>query len=240
VGDVMVMTRKPTRKLICSKCGAKARAACDCGAVYEPAGIVAAKALMEHPEKSNRMIAAETGVDESTVREARKKGAGNPAVRIGRDGKSRRLPWHLLPRQLRNEKLMTRQELTQIPAIVELIRGITPALNALKKEVEYHEATISPERVRDACHDLLTRINQSGCSPIWKANIYENCALKWPIDKTKLNDEVIDAVRKTADAWSGLLDKMLAAQEEDETVSQPTTHCTKDARRPGNGAATTG
>jgi hypothetical protein len=62
------------------------------------------KLLEADPEKSNRAIAAWIGVDESTVRDARKKSgagnpapdstAGNPAVekRVGRDGKARKLP----------------------------------------------------------------------------------------------------------------------------------------------------
>jgi predicted transcriptional regulator len=235
----MTMTRKPTRKLICSKCGAKARAGCDCGAIYQSAGIVAANALRAHPEKSNRMIAKETGVDESTVREARKKDAGNPAVRIGRDGKLRRLPYHLVSRQLKDRNpMMSSDELKAVPAAVELIQRLTPTMNALKKEVQYHEATISPREVSHLVRQLLTQINsQTGWSP-WLANIYEDCALEWTIDETQLNDKAIDAVRHVADAWNDLAERMLAAQKETKTVSQPT-HYTEEAR-PGNGAAPIG
>jgi ParB-like chromosome segregation protein Spo0J len=52
------------------------------------------KLLKMNPEKSNRAIAAEIGVDEITVRRARRPTATNVAVdkRIGRDGKARKLP----------------------------------------------------------------------------------------------------------------------------------------------------
>ena len=82
--------QKPAQLLRCSKCGAKTEAACDCGVGYEPARVVAAKAVKANPEKSNRAIAAELGIHHDTVREARKSVAGFPATdrRIGTDGKS--------------------------------------------------------------------------------------------------------------------------------------------------------
>jgi hypothetical protein len=73
----------------CSACGVEAAAACDCGAPYIPAGAAAAKAVAAHPEKSNRAIAAETGIPETTVRRSR---AGAPKgatdTRVGKDGKT--------------------------------------------------------------------------------------------------------------------------------------------------------
>jgi hypothetical protein len=88
---VMIEFPKPNVvDLVCPKCGVDA--ACDCGI----APIDRAEyAVLQNPEKSNRAIAAEIGVDEATVRKARKSStAGSPAVekRIGRDGKARRMP----------------------------------------------------------------------------------------------------------------------------------------------------
>src|SRR6516165_1045598 len=76
--------------LRCSTCGATTDAACDCGAEYVQAGVLAAAAIEANPELSNRAIAAQIGVHNETVRVARQKsGAGKPAPekRVGRDGK---------------------------------------------------------------------------------------------------------------------------------------------------------
>ncbi len=78
----------------CSSCGATADVECCCGVPYMPAGRRAAEAVAANPEKSNRVIAEEIGVDERTVRSARKSTAEYSAVekRIGKDGNARRLP----------------------------------------------------------------------------------------------------------------------------------------------------
>jgi hypothetical protein len=78
------------RHIFCSKCGAQGEAGCDCGAEYISASAFAAKALARNPEKSNRAIAAEIGVDDKTVAKARHAaGADNsaPGKRQGQDGK---------------------------------------------------------------------------------------------------------------------------------------------------------
>jgi len=65
----------------------RSTAACDCGVAYVPAGQRAAEAVQKSPEKSNRAIAAEIGVDHKTVAKAR--GDNSPPERVtGRDGKS--------------------------------------------------------------------------------------------------------------------------------------------------------
>lgn len=77
--------------LECSNCGATTSAACPCGVSYVPAGTRAADAIAADPGKSNRAIAAELGVDEATVRAARKKSGAEysaPATVVGKDGKS--------------------------------------------------------------------------------------------------------------------------------------------------------
>src|ERR1700722_13570493 len=79
----------------CSSCGSAAKATCNCDVAYLPAGEFAARAVAANPEKSDRALAKEIGVDAATVRRARKHAtAANAAVdkRIGRDGKTRKLP----------------------------------------------------------------------------------------------------------------------------------------------------
>lgn len=75
--------------ICCSKCGAKARPGCNCGVAYVPAHVFAAKAVAAHPEKSDRAIAKEIGVDHKTIAKARKSvGDKSPtAKRVGADGK---------------------------------------------------------------------------------------------------------------------------------------------------------
>lgn len=88
--------------LECPKCHATAELRCSCGVeyVYMTAGKRAAAAVAAHPEKSDRALAAETGVGVDTIGRARRAsgvafatpgpGAANatPGKRVGRDGKS--------------------------------------------------------------------------------------------------------------------------------------------------------
>jgi hypothetical protein len=78
--------------LQCSACGACTEAACDCGVAYISAGKRAAAAVAAAPEKSDRAIAAEIGVDHKTVGSARRSGGDDSpteeARRVGQDGKS--------------------------------------------------------------------------------------------------------------------------------------------------------
>lgn len=83
-------------KLRCDGCGTLADAACDCGVPYKPIkpSAAAAKAVAAHPERSDRAIAAEIGVDHKTVAKARRSGGEKspPAEkRIGRDGKAQKV-----------------------------------------------------------------------------------------------------------------------------------------------------
>jgi hypothetical protein len=50
--------------------GAEANASCNCGKPYLPATVRAAEAIKANPQKSNRAIADEAGISESTVRRA--------------------------------------------------------------------------------------------------------------------------------------------------------------------------
>jgi hypothetical protein len=83
-------------RLICSDCGAPGEGTCGCGAPYLPAGQRAAEAVAANPEKSDRAIAKDIGVDHKTVAKARKSGgeysppasSDAPDKREGQDGKS--------------------------------------------------------------------------------------------------------------------------------------------------------
>jgi hypothetical protein len=84
--------------ICCSKCGAKAKPGCNCGVAYAPAHVFAAKAVAAHPEKSDRAIAAEIGIDHKTVAKARKTvGEKSPTRRIGADGKQYRATRRMIP-----------------------------------------------------------------------------------------------------------------------------------------------
>ena len=81
--------------LRCSTCGATTDAACDCGAEYVQAGVLAAAAIEANAALSNAAIAEQIGVDEATVRRARKKSGSafaEPEKRPGRDGKRQSNP----------------------------------------------------------------------------------------------------------------------------------------------------
>jgi hypothetical protein len=93
---VALKTEKASRRaLICSKCGATAEAACDCGASYERPSERAARAIANSADKSDRAIAADIGVNQSTVTRARRASTDAKAAvekRVGRDGRARKLP----------------------------------------------------------------------------------------------------------------------------------------------------
>jgi hypothetical protein len=218
------MTRIRTRpKLFCSECGAKATAACNCGVHYLAAGVAAALAVAAHPEKSDRAISKETGIPRATLQRARKSTGPNGPVdkRIGLDGKARHLPQHC-------NSATPEEELKNTPRAAALLVNIRPIINALKTEGNNH--AMSPDRVGFLADRLRTEINEClSSSPISKAMSCEVCALEWKIDGKKLNKDLIDAVRKAANAWSDLLKRLLAAEEEEKSeASSPSA--------PANGA----
>jgi IS30 family transposase len=63
-----------------SACGASADAACDCGVAYVPASKRAEAAIAASPGKSDRAIAEEIGVNQSTVSRARKRTDADASV----------------------------------------------------------------------------------------------------------------------------------------------------------------
>ena len=70
--------------------GSEANASCNCGLSYVPKKLRAAEAIKANPEKSDRAIAADLGVDPMTVNKARRELGVEHSTpeRIGRDGKS--------------------------------------------------------------------------------------------------------------------------------------------------------
>jgi hypothetical protein len=215
------MTNPRTRpKLFCSECGAKAQAACNCGVHYLAAGVAAALAVAEHPEKSDRAIAKETGIPRATLQRARKSTGPNGPVekRIGLDGKSRRLPHY-------DYAPTPEQELRHQPAAAALIVNTKSIMNALIREG--NNRAMSPCKVAVLAQQLRREINEC-LPPISKARSCAACASEWEIDGKKPNKELIDAVRKAADAWSELLKRLLAAAAEKEKSASPSA--------PANGA----
>src|SRR5262245_56064406 len=81
--------------LACTECGAEAYASCNCHKPYKPAKQRAADAIrVVNPHKSDRAIAKEIGVNQSTVSRARKATDADASVepRTGLDGKTRKQP----------------------------------------------------------------------------------------------------------------------------------------------------
>jgi hypothetical protein len=85
------------QRMVCTGCGAEANASCNCGKAYVPKAVRAAEAVAANPEKSDRAIAADTGISQPTISKARHQLAtdNNLSVdepRIGLDGKTRKRP----------------------------------------------------------------------------------------------------------------------------------------------------
>jgi hypothetical protein len=97
--------RQSIQRMVCTGCGAEANASCNCGKPYVPKAVRAREAIEANPEKSNRAIAADTGIGLETVREARNELTGSGQLddgpRTGLDGKTRRRP----VRKAKNDEL---------------------------------------------------------------------------------------------------------------------------------------
>jgi hypothetical protein len=190
------MTKMP--KLFCGQCGARATAACNCQVGYIAARVYAEQAIKANPQRSNRAIAAQTGISHETIRQVREATANNLAVRIGLDGKVRRLPMqpykHVNP---------SPHELKFVPVAAQLLQQLAPTINGLRLEGKCHDKKLSPTRVSDLLYDFLNIVSASNnVSPVRKAAICEMFATEW--DATKLNEEIVAAVASTARAWSDL------------------------------------
>jgi hypothetical protein len=82
------------QQMTCTGCGAEANASCNCGKPYVPKKQRAADAIKANPQKSDRAIAADLGINQSTVSRARSESGDASASpeREGRDGKIYHLP----------------------------------------------------------------------------------------------------------------------------------------------------
>jgi hypothetical protein len=134
--------------LCCIKCGAKAKPGCECEAAYIPARMYAAKAIAAHPEKSDRAIAKDIGVDHKTVAKARKAVGDKSPTRVGTDGKRYRATKQITPElakamQARAEAVarLFPPPVATIPASVraELIRALKriddPLVETIRKRL---------------------------------------------------------------------------------------------------------
>jgi hypothetical protein len=70
--NVLVKTQTRLGSLQCSQCGARASAACACGVPYVRPGVLIRRALEETPERSDSAIAADLGVNQTTVSRIRR------------------------------------------------------------------------------------------------------------------------------------------------------------------------
>lgn len=77
------------QRMVCTGCGAEANASCNCGVSYVAKSVRAAQAIKANPGKSDRAIAVDLGINQSTVSRVRNSGdAYASPERIGQDGKS--------------------------------------------------------------------------------------------------------------------------------------------------------
>lgn len=90
----MQVVEMAVQRMACTACGSEANATCNCGKPYVPKKQLAADAIAANPQKSDRAIAADLGIDHKTVGAARRETGGedSPPEREGRDGKVYRLP----------------------------------------------------------------------------------------------------------------------------------------------------
>jgi hypothetical protein len=192
-------------KLFCGKCGLKVLAACTCGVAYVPARAAAMKAVTANPERSDRAIAKELGVDHKTIGAARKEMNGEISPvdkRIGRDGKARRLPGH--------SDDLTLDEIKHVPNAANIVARLMPTMKALTKEAKCHATNISPSSVGRLVYDLLNEIFENPfLAPRTKAKVCGDVARNWEIQE--LNKELLDAVAATSCAWTDLAVRMMEA-----------------------------
>jgi hypothetical protein len=119
-------------QLQCTLCGAETHAACSCGAFYRLKAQQAAEAVAAHPEKSDRAIAAETGLSHATVSRTRQSTVSSETVaapRTGLDGKTRKLPSYIPdpPPELRDwliEQALDAVRQMTPPERIEFIRQV--------------------------------------------------------------------------------------------------------------------
>jgi hypothetical protein len=108
----------------CPRCGNN----CSCGIPYVPKTMRAADAIKANPDKSNRAIAADLGIDEKTVRIARADySAPEPEYVTGRDGKNYAASKPAEPKPVDEDHLITNTANTLVAEITDILRKLSPA-----------------------------------------------------------------------------------------------------------------
>jgi hypothetical protein len=114
------------QRMVCTACGSETNATCTCGAAYVPAAQRAAEAIKANPGKSDRAIAADIGVNQSTVSRARQSGdAPASPERTGRDGKQYSVRQRRV--SVEPDAEPTEQDLATIPRLMAMFESLTAA-----------------------------------------------------------------------------------------------------------------
>jgi len=136
--------------LMCPQCQAKAQAKCDCGVGYIPAGDLARREVIRNPQKSDRAIAKQLGINHATVTRARSTVA-NATVgkRQGRDGKMRRMPVrYQVPKGRKGPGIPVPKD-EKFPGLYRLQ---TAWFMATRQETEMFLEWVKHQRERKACN----------------------------------------------------------------------------------------
>jgi hypothetical protein len=158
--------------IYCSKCGAKAKPGCNCGVAYVPARMFAVKAVAAHPEKSDRAIAKEIGVDHKTVSAARKSVGEKSPTRVGADGKRYQSTKHMTPAAAEAMKARAEAVARLFPPPVKTIPNaaraeLIAALRMLAKSRDTAALLVERQRTRLNLDwsDLLVPSDENQSSP---------------------------------------------------------------------------
>lgn len=175
------------QRLTCESCGAEAVASCNCGVEYRPKSVRAGEAVKANPEKSNRAIAADIGVDEKTVRQARST-ADRSAVeaRTGLDGKTRKIP------EKKSGSPKEDDDEPETDTDGDYDEGSWPeeARKALRRERREHFETLKRAMsAEERCNKLVVALNAKEVTE----------GRDWPLDKmtkkhVKKRDEALEAI----------------------------------------------
>lgn len=185
----MTRSPRPFTKLECSACGAEADAACNCGAPYVPASARAAAAIAKNPGKSDRAIATELGVNQSTVSRARKSTDANASVgkRTGKDGKTRKMP---------RAKDRSKKELPKTDAVRKALRETVEAGKPIDRQDWAKQLDVSEGTVQRA--EMQERAYLEG----FKAGLEEDDPLASTPTKTKKDEHPLpQPVAKGPHKW---------------------------------------
>lgn len=146
------------QRMVCTGCGSEANASCNCGVAYTPKIIRAAEAIKANPQKSDRSIAKEIGVDQKTVGAARRQSGEeySSPERVGRDGKSYPATQTLKPPPTRG-KDATRERVLEA---LMILSGLPPAEEVASYFAGVDTAIIISERVGTATAWLNNFNNQ--------------------------------------------------------------------------------